>query len=206
MFRRRNKTSKTKQVGNFFWPSIGFKRSTKYLGYRLARLPGTPYSLAAGFAFGAAVSFSPFIGLHFVISALLAWIFRANVIASALGTAVGNPWTFPFIWALLYNVGHWMLGHDASQGSFNEATMKIFFDGLWVGEWDRVSHIFLNVIHPMLISFLPISIIVWFIFFYPLRGLIRKFHAKRAQMIGFTRQNENSHNPKNGNNMEVSGK
>jgi uncharacterized protein (DUF2062 family) len=192
MFRRRHKASRAKQFGNFFWPSIGFKRSSKYVGYRLARLPGTPYSLAAGFAFGAAVSFTPFIGLHFIISAILAWIFRANILASALGTAVGNPWTFPFIWTLLYNVGHWMLGHDEEQGAFNETTMRIFFDGVWDGEWDRVSHIFLDVIHPMLLACVPISIIVWIIFFYPLRALIRRFHAKRAKLIGFARQNGNS--------------
>jgi hypothetical protein len=35
---------------------------------------------------------------HFVLSALLAYIARANIIASAIGTVVGNPWTFPFIW------------------------------------------------------------------------------------------------------------
>ncbi|PHQ71465.1 MAG: hypothetical protein COB93_03140 [Sneathiella sp.] len=191
MFQRRKKISRARQVGDFFWPSIGFKRSSKYVGYRLARLPGTPYSLAAGFAFGAAVSFTPFIGLHFILSGLLAWIFRANIIASALGTAIGNPWTFPFIWTLLYNVGHWMLGHDDGQGSFNEATMTFFFDKLWDGEWHQVSHIFFDVIHPMLVSCLPIAVIVWFIFFYPLRAIIRKFHAKRAKLIGFARQNNN---------------
>jgi len=206
MFQRRNKPSRTRQLGDFFWPSIGFKRSSKYVGYRLARLPGTPYSLAAGFAFGAAVSFTPFIGLHFVISALLAWIFRANIIASALGTAVGNPWTFPFIWTLLYNVGHWMLGHDDTQGAFNEATMKVFFDGLWDGRWEQVSHIFFGVIHPMLISFVPIAVVVWFIFFYPLRALIRKFHAKRAQLIGFARQSREDQTSENEDNKGVSGK
>lgn len=189
MFLRRNKPSRIKQFWDFFWPSIGFKRSSRYVGYRLARLRGTPYSLAAGFAFGAAVSFTPFIGFHFILSALLAWIFRANILASALGTVVGNPWTFPFIWTLLYRMGHWMLGHHEGHGSFNEATMKMFFDGVWSGDWGSVSHIFLNVIHPMLLASIPVSIIVWLIFFYPLKALIRKFHEKRAKVIGIGREN-----------------
>ena len=206
MFRRRKKPSRAKQFGDFFWPSIGFKRSSKYVGYRLARLRGTPYSLAAGFAFGAAVSFTPFIGFHFVLSGLLAWIFRANIIASALGTVVGNPWTFPFIWALIYKLGHWMLGHDAGQGSFNEATMHRFFDGLWAGEWGSVSHIFLEVIHPMLIGSIPVAILVWLIFFYPLRALIRRFHEKRSHLIGQGRRKNVKRLLKAGKNLGVSEK
>ncbi|USG59814.1 DUF2062 domain-containing protein [Sneathiella marina] len=203
MFRRRNKPTKTKQFGEFFWPSIGFKRSSKYVGYRLARLPGTSYSLAAGFAFGAAISFTPFIGLHFIISAILAWIFRANIIASALGTVVGNPWTFPFIWALIYSIGQWMLGHDETQGSFNEANMRIFFDGLWDGNWHEVSGIFFDVIHPMLIGCIPVSLVVWVIFFYPLKEVIRRFHAKRATLIGLARPTNDANGPDgNGNSGE----
>ena len=32
-------------------------------------MPGTPYRIAAGFACGAAISFTPFLGLHFVLAA-----------------------------------------------------------------------------------------------------------------------------------------
>ncbi|MFC4270603.1 DUF2062 domain-containing protein [Sneathiella chungangensis] len=183
MFRRRKKTTRFKQLADFFWPAIGFRRSSKYVGYRLARLKGSPYSLAAGFAFGAAVSFTPLVGLHFIISGVLAWIFRASILASALGTAVGNPWTFPFIWTLTYKVGRWMLGGEPGDKAFPDASLTTFFDGLWAGHWSEVSHIFFDVIHPMLISSLPIAIFVWIIFFYPLQALIRRFQDKRAQII-----------------------
>ncbi len=184
MFQRRVKTSKTRQVANFFWPSIGFKRSTRYLGYRLARLPGTPYSLAAGFAFGAAISFTPFVGLHFLFGGLLAWIFRANILASAFGTAVGNPWTFPFIWTAIYNLGYWMLGGENGEtGAFTANTMDQFFHGLVENGWQSVSDIFSTIIFPMLIGSIPVFIAIWVIFFYPLRALIRKFHIKRAEAL-----------------------
>ncbi|TNE37451.1 MAG: DUF2062 domain-containing protein, partial [Alphaproteobacteria bacterium] len=152
------------------------------------RLRGSPYSLAAGFAFGAAISFTPFIGFHFILSGIFAWIFRANILASALGTVVGNPWTFPFIWALVYNVGNWILGHPEGQAVLNEATLRAFFDGVWAGDWAHVTHIFLDVIHPMLIGSIPVGIFVWIIFFYPLRALIRRFHHRRATLIGEGRQ------------------
>ena len=77
----------------------------QYLTHRVVRIPGSSYSIACGLAFGAAVSFTPFIGLHFLISMGLAWVFRANVIAAAIGTVVGNPWTFPFIWLATYQTG-----------------------------------------------------------------------------------------------------
>ena len=55
--------------------------------------------VAAGVAAGAFTSFTPFMGLHFLFAALFAWAIRGNLLASALGTFVGNPLTFPFIWA-----------------------------------------------------------------------------------------------------------
>lgn len=183
MFLRRQKPTILKKLADFVWPAIGFRRSSKYVGYRLVRLNGSPYSLAAGFAFGAAVSFTPFVGLHFVLSALLAWIFRASILASALGTAVGNPWTFPFIWTMLYQTGRWVLGDAPGDAELSDASFKAFFDGVLAGHWHQVSHIFFEVIHPMLVSFLPICILVWIIFFYPLQALIRRFQDKRAQLI-----------------------
>ncbi len=184
MFQRRVKTSKSRHIANFFWPSIGFKRSTRYLGYRLARLPGTPYSLAAGFAFGAAVSFTPFVGLHFLFGGLLAWIFRANILASALGTAVGNPWTFPFIWTALYKLGHWILGVDHNNPvAFDAGTMDQFFHNLWENGWQSVSDIFSTVLFPMLIGSIPVFVVIWVIFFYPLRALILRFHVRRAEAL-----------------------
>lgn len=184
MFQRRVKTSKSRQVANFFWPSIGFKRSTRYLGFRLARLPGTPYSLAAGFALGAAVSCTPFVGLHFIVSGILAWIFRANILASAIGTAVGNPWTFPFIWTGTYNLGHWMLRvENQGEAGFNAGTMDQFFHNLYENGWQSVSDIFTSVIFPMLIGSIPVFVVVWVIFFYPLHTLIRKFHIRRANAL-----------------------
>ncbi|OUR75672.1 hypothetical protein A9Q83_16870 [Alphaproteobacteria bacterium 46_93_T64] len=184
MFQRRDKPSKARRVADFFWPSIGFARSTRYLSYRLARLPGTPYSLASGFALGAAVSFMPFVGFHFILGGLFAWVFRANILASAIGTAVGNPWTFPFIWAATYHLGYWMLGiENTRDDTFSAGTMETFFHNLIENGWQSVSDVFSNVIFPMLIGSIPIFVVVWVIFFYPLNILIRRFHIRRADAL-----------------------
>jgi uncharacterized protein (DUF2062 family) len=64
-----------------------------------------PRGIALGFAARAFVSFTPFIGVHFILAGLLAFALRASILASAIGTVVGNPVSFPFIWLAAYNLG-----------------------------------------------------------------------------------------------------
>ena len=40
----------------------------------------------------------------------IAYIVRANIVAAAIGTVAGNPWTFPFIWLWTYWLGRKILG------------------------------------------------------------------------------------------------
>jgi hypothetical protein len=181
MFLRRQKISVFQRVREFFWPTAGWHRSTRYVFHRVARIPGSAYSLAAGFACGAAISFTPFIGLHFVLSALLAYILRANIIASAIGTVVGNPWTFPFIWVGVFNVGNWLMRADGmaakeidflevlteSMQALHGLDFAFLFDTAW------------PVLLPMLVGCVPIGILVWFIFYLPLRPMISKYQAAR---------------------------
>ena len=89
---------------------MGWRRMGVYLVKRLTRLSGTPHSIAAGFACGTAISFTPFMGLHTVLSVLLSVLVRGNYLAAMVGTLVGNPWTFPFIWVASAKLGHALLG------------------------------------------------------------------------------------------------
>ncbi|MEO1399345.1 MAG: DUF2062 domain-containing protein, partial [Pseudomonadota bacterium] len=95
------------------WPRRSWVRSGRYVTKRILRLTASPHAIAAGVAVGAFTSFTPFMGLHFLLAAVLAWVLRGNLIASALGTFFGNPLTFPFIWAGAYKAGHFVLGSVA---------------------------------------------------------------------------------------------
>jgi len=186
------------RVREFFWPTAGWHRSTRYVFHRVARIPGSAYSLAGGFACGAAISFTPFIGLHFILSAILAYIIRANIIASAIGTAVGNPWTFPFIWVGVFNVGSWILradGVEAKEVDFLEvltesmqALHSLDFTYLFDTAWP--------VLLPMLVGCVPVGIFVWFIFYLPLRPMISKYqaarHHKRTRKVRLRHQESES--------------
>jgi uncharacterized protein (DUF2062 family) len=92
---------------------MGLSRAWRYIVHRMARLKASPHAIALGFAAGAFASFTPFIGLHFVLAGLLALALRASLLASAIGTIVGNPLTFPLIWLSTYNVGAALLGREA---------------------------------------------------------------------------------------------
>ena len=117
MFRRRKPIPLWQQLRGWLWPHIGWRRLGVYAMKRLTRLPGTPYSLAAGIACGVAISFTPFIGLHLILSVLLAYLLRAHLIAAAAGTLIGNPWTFPFIWLSTYKLGQMVLGSPAAEAA-----------------------------------------------------------------------------------------
>ena len=114
LFRRRDRNV-TASLLAFFWPKKGVMRGWIYLMMRILRLRSSDYSLSAGFAAGVAVSFTPLIGFHFILGIGLAWLIRGNMIMSMIGTAIGNPWTFPFIWVLIYAVGSSVLGHVPSE-------------------------------------------------------------------------------------------
>ena len=166
------------------WPRAGWQRTTKYLLHRLGRLPGTPYSIAGGFACGAAVSFTPFVGLHFILGAIWAWLTRANVVSSLIGTAVGNPWTFPFIWVWIYNLGTWMgVGTSAEPaeqldfarffGAMFDATLS--FDLSYLA--DTAAPIWV----PMLVGSVPTVIAVWLVFYFSLKPVIAAYQRRRRR-------------------------
>jgi uncharacterized protein (DUF2062 family) len=95
------------------WPHTGWRRAFVYYVRRLTRLSGTPHNIAAGFACGLAISFTPLVGFHLLLGGLLALIVRGNLLAMVVGTLVGNPWTLPFMWLGGYEVGKLLLGADS---------------------------------------------------------------------------------------------
>ena len=74
MFKRRNKQPFLQKIRNSLWPEGGWKRYGQYLMLRLNRLKGTPRSLAVGLACGVAISFTPFVGFHFLLAAITAFL------------------------------------------------------------------------------------------------------------------------------------
>jgi uncharacterized protein (DUF2062 family) len=167
IFGRRKRPHFWKRLRETVWPKAGIRRALVYISHRIRRLPGSPYSIAAGFACGVAVSFTPLLGFHFLLGALLAFAIGGNVIASAIGTAIGNPWTFPFIWAAIFWLGRVILGYPEGTALPDELTLSYIFDHTW------------DVFYPMLVGGLPTALAAWLIFFWPCYKAVARYQAHR---------------------------
>lgn len=185
MFQRRKKQAVFRRLKGFVWPEMGWRRLWRYVAFRIVRLPGSPRDIAAGFACGAAVSFTPLIGLHFILGMVLARLIGANIVAALIGTIIGNPWTFPFIWVWSYKLGIWLGGGPAmepEQGigalmpNIWEAIIRFDVQFLVAEAWPILS--------PMLIGGAVTAAAVWILVFLLLKRVLDIYENRRAARRG----------------------
>jgi hypothetical protein len=135
LFRRRKPADFWDRVRTWVWPRRSVWRSAQYFAKRVLRITATPHAIAAGVAAGVLASFTPYLGFHFLIAAAIALCLRGNVVASAFGTAVGNPLTFPFIFGATLAIGRFVLfgRHPGSIEPFNlgQALAHLDFWHIW---------------------------------------------------------------------------
>lgn len=134
MFKRRTPRTLIEKGRETIWPSMGWSRVCAYFKHRVLRLSDTARNIALGLAIGAGVSFSPLIMTHLIHAALFAFIARANIAAALIGTLIGNPWTFPFIWWASITLGSYLFGAfglPASTALPDNITFNIIWDLIW---------------------------------------------------------------------------
>ena len=107
-FGRKKKKRLIISIYNFIKIFFAFSRTKKYISLSIKRIKGTPQALSLGLATGIAVSFTPFIGLHALLAIFISWIIGGSMAAALIGTLFGNPWSFPFIWYLTFEIGQFM--------------------------------------------------------------------------------------------------
>lgn len=189
MFGRQKPRSKFARIRSWVWPAGGLERGMKYILRRLQRMRGSPHALASGFACGAAVSFLPLPGLHFIMGGLLAVVMRGSIIASAIGTIIGNPWTFPLIWISSFRFGH-LLGFgekgDITEGSLSQILTGVA-DDVWRGSFLEAARDSLPVFEPMFVGGSIMGVMVWLVFYFSLRRIIRTYQRKRQERIDANR-------------------
>jgi uncharacterized protein len=152
-----------------------------YFWKRIMRVSGSPHAVAAGAAAGAFASFTPLVGFHFILSFVLAFLVRGNMLAAALGTAVGNPLTFPLIWGATFELGKWILSGGAdpmtaagadmvARTPIGEGLLTVGFERLW------------PIMKPMLVGSIPLGLLVatvmYVVVFAAVRGVQRRRQAR----------------------------
>lgn len=176
MFQRREALTLKQKAKEFLWPSMGWKRTYKYVKCRLVRLSDTTHKIALGLAFGVSVSFTPILGTHFIQAGLMAYLFRANLLAAIIGTFIGNPWTFPFIWwasiefgALLFSV----IGFPASASLPAHVDFGVL--------WELITHEPMRIFLPWMLGgylLAAFSIPIAYFIFYRMVGTAKKARSK----------------------------
>ncbi|WP_136658643.1 DUF2062 domain-containing protein [Nitratireductor sp. XY-223] len=183
LFRRRKPAGVLERVRIFFWPRRSFSRSFQYFGKRILRLTATPHAIAAGVAAGVMASWTPFIGLHFVIAAVFAILLAGNVLASALGTAFGNPLTFPFIWTATYKLGKYITIEDFD-GRVPPINLSSRFSDLgWHQVWDAALTLWEPILKPMSIGCIPFMLVFGLLFYITTFISVSAFQNRRRRKL-----------------------
>lgn len=78
-------------------------------------LDNHPGHIAAGFAVGVFISFTPFFGLHMIISIIAAFVFRLNKLTCITGSWVNTPMTVAPVLVVSYKLGSTLLGNPAGE-------------------------------------------------------------------------------------------
>jgi uncharacterized protein (DUF2062 family) len=128
-------------------------RSGQYVTKRIFRLTASPHAISAGVAAGVFASFTPFMGLHFMIAFVLAYLVAGNMIAAALGTFFGNPLSFPLIWIATYATGNFALGSAVDTLDIGHQLVTAtsdLMDSLWALDWHAVTAALDEIWSPLL--------------------------------------------------------
>lgn len=195
MFKRRRARSFWQNIGEVFYPRIGWRRATSYTLHRLRRLPDSPHKIALGFSVGVFLTFTPLFGLHLLLAALLAHLLRGNVLAGLTGTFIGNPFTFPFISVGCYNMGVLLIGnggqgHEAE--SVSQALGTFFSDlaynlyAFLTGHetvWTGVSGVFRAVIVPYALGGVVIGLPLACVSYIVARPLVKAYQIRRRKRL-----------------------
>ena len=195
MFKRRERRS----IFRFFYEVIfslkGISRAIEYVGIRLKRIPDTPHKISLGMSCGIFASFTPLFGIHFLIAGLLSYLLRANVLASLIGTFIGNPITFPIITVFNLKLGEWILGSDEYSSVDGRKIFEGFLDFIFliyknfftegsIGENSvpRMNEFLNGVFIPYSLGGLILGILIAFISYFLLRPLVSTYKKKRDSL------------------------
>ncbi len=174
LFKRRETESWLERVRVHVWPRRSWGRSGRYVVYRLRRLSATPHAIALGFAAGAFAAVTPYMGTHMAMAALVAWAIGGSIVASLLGTFLGNPLTYPFFWFASYKIGNVLLGTQGATKTIDlrHGIFESSFEQLW------------PILKPMSIGCIPLAFAIATACYFLVRPMVEAYqHRRRRELL-----------------------
>lgn len=176
LFRRRKPEGLLGKMRIALWPRRSFGRSFQYFIKRVLRLTATPHAIAAGVAAGVFASWTPLLGFHFILAFAISYLLAGNMVAAALGTAFGNPLSFPFIWTLTMKLGNMLIGIETG-AHHKHVDLEALLRHL------DISQLWEPVLKPMLIGAVPPGIVSAVFFYILTYGAVRAFQVRRKTRL-----------------------
>jgi uncharacterized protein (DUF2062 family) len=173
------------------YPRSGFKRATRYVLYRMRRLPDQPHRIARGVFAGSLIGFLPLPGMQFIAAWAASRAINGNLLAALLATFNTNPVTTPFFAVLAMTLGHWILGIEAplSWHYIKTATETAGVD-LWfnvkaiftpeVARWDGLIQFWHDIYWPYFIGALGPGLVLSLIAYYLTIPVVEAYQKARA--------------------------
>ena len=144
---------------------------------------------------GIFASFTPLFGLHFLIAGLLSYVLRANVLASLIGTFIGNPITFPIITVFNLKLGEWILGSSEYSSGDGGKIFEGFLDFIFLiyksfftegsireNNVPRMNEFLNGIFIPYSLGGLILGIFISVISYFLLRPLVSTYKKKRDSL------------------------
>jgi len=154
---------------------------------RLLQLRASPHEIALGCAAGAFVSITPLLGVQTFLAIALATLLRASVPAAIVGTFVGNPLSWPFIWASTYAMGLQIVGFN---GMVDPATFQRDAMVLWSAVLKHSPHVLdatatlvWPFLWPMLAGSVPVGLLTGVVVYYISKNLVSAWRARRMTPV-----------------------
>ena len=144
-----------------------------------------PETVAASFAIGVAISFTPLLGLHWIIALLLAVILKLNKVDVLLGTLVVNPLTLPPVAAVAIPIGRLLL-RARHEAIVHLPWREVFRRSFWTAAGPTMK----AVGFQMAVGMLFLSVIFGALTYVVLVNLIRRHRAKLAAILVTERERE----------------
>lgn len=177
MFKRRVPKSLLSKSRDAMWPKMGWRRTWVYANHRLGRLTESIHSLAGGLATGAVISFLPLPGTHIFQALLFSFIFGFNKTAALVGTVFGNPWTFPIIWFMAYQMGNFAFSFTSFE-AMHEMPSFIDLKAIWALMLEHPGRLMV----PWSVGGYICAILFWLPFYWLFYGMIENARQARRKL------------------------
>lgn len=137
-----------------------------------------PEIVAASFAIGVAISFTPLFGLHWAMALLIAFALKLNKVDVFLGTIVVNPITLPAVGAVAIPIGRFLL-QARREAIAHLPWHEMFKRSFWTAAGPAMKAIGVQ----MAVGMFALSVVAGVLTYVVLLHLIKRHRAKLAAKV-----------------------